>query len=211
MNLKKLFDLQRQLDERIEQEHPRQPGEDRLGKKVLALLVELGELANEWRGFKFWSNDQEARIQVKIPCRNCGGHGEGYFAGYKWTGQKEKCIVCNGTGIMGVKNPLLEEFVDGLHFTLSIGLDILDDLEIYSEPIAYDDIIEQFNRTFEAVSYFYTVVTREHETQELVDEYKSILSLMFGLGGKLGFTWQQIEEVYIQKNLENFKRQEEGY
>jgi len=211
MNLKKLFDLQRQLDERIEQEHPRHPREDRLEKKILALMVEIGELANEWRGFKFWSNNQEPRTEVKIPCLSCGGYGEGYFVGHTWTGKKEKCIHCNGTGIEKLKNPLLEEHVDCLHFVLSIGLDILDDLEIYPEPIAYDDIIEQFNRTFEAVSYFYTVVKREHETQELVDEYKSILSLMFGLGGKLGFTWQQIEEVYIQKNQENFKRQEEGY
>jgi len=55
MNLKKLFELQRQLDERIEQEHPRHPGEDRLEKKILALAVEVGELANETRCFKFWS------------------------------------------------------------------------------------------------------------------------------------------------------------
>ena len=56
MNIKKLFELQKQLDLRIEKEHPRQEGEDRLGKKILALLVEIGELANETRCFKFWSN-----------------------------------------------------------------------------------------------------------------------------------------------------------
>ncbi|MGG3951379.1 dUTP diphosphatase, partial [Geobacillus thermodenitrificans] len=48
MNLQKLFEMQRQLDEYIEREHPRQEGEDRLSKKILALMVELGELANEW-------------------------------------------------------------------------------------------------------------------------------------------------------------------
>ncbi|OQP13166.1 dUTP diphosphatase [Geobacillus thermoleovorans] len=56
MNLQKLFELQRQLDEHIEQQHPQQEGEDRLAKKILALLVEIGELANETRCFKFWSN-----------------------------------------------------------------------------------------------------------------------------------------------------------
>ena len=56
MNLQKLFELQRKLDEHIEQQHQRQEGEDRLGKKILALLVEIGELANETRCFKFWSN-----------------------------------------------------------------------------------------------------------------------------------------------------------
>jgi dimeric dUTPase (all-alpha-NTP-PPase superfamily) len=57
MNLQRLFELQRQLDAHIEKEHPRQEGEDRLVKKILALQVELGELANELpEVFKFWSN-----------------------------------------------------------------------------------------------------------------------------------------------------------
>lgn len=57
MNLAKLFKMQKELDARIEQEHPREPGDDRLAKKILALLVELGELANELpEVFKFWSN-----------------------------------------------------------------------------------------------------------------------------------------------------------
>jgi dimeric dUTPase (all-alpha-NTP-PPase superfamily) len=62
MDLSKLFQLQRQLDERIEREHPRQEGEDRLAKKILALQVELGELANELpEVFKFWSNKKNNR------------------------------------------------------------------------------------------------------------------------------------------------------
>lgn len=57
MNLKHLFELQAKLDERIYKEHPVQEGEDRLAKKILALKVELGELANELpEVFKFWSN-----------------------------------------------------------------------------------------------------------------------------------------------------------
>ncbi|UYL93797.1 dUTP diphosphatase [Geobacillus phage vB_GthS_NIIg9.7] len=56
MNLQKLFEMQRRLDEHIEKKHPRQEGEDRLAKKILALLVEIGELSNETRCFKYWSN-----------------------------------------------------------------------------------------------------------------------------------------------------------
>lgn len=33
MNIKKLFEMQRQLDEHIEKEHPRQEGEDRSGQE----------------------------------------------------------------------------------------------------------------------------------------------------------------------------------
>ena len=63
MNLEKLFEAQRVLDERIEQEHPRTENENRVPQKILALQVELGEMANEWRGFKFWSANQEPRTQ----------------------------------------------------------------------------------------------------------------------------------------------------
>ena len=56
MDLSKLFDMQRELDERIEKQHPRQPDDRRIYSKLLALLVEIGELANETRCFKFWSN-----------------------------------------------------------------------------------------------------------------------------------------------------------
>jgi dimeric dUTPase (all-alpha-NTP-PPase superfamily) len=58
MNLEKLFELQKVLMERIEQEHPTKIGEDRFNKKILALLVEVGECANAWRGFKYWSKMQ---------------------------------------------------------------------------------------------------------------------------------------------------------
>lgn len=55
MNLEKLFAMQKELDEYIARLHPPEPGERRIYSKVLALLVEIGELANETRCFKFWS------------------------------------------------------------------------------------------------------------------------------------------------------------
>ncbi|GAA0415215.1 hypothetical protein GCM10008934_02680 [Virgibacillus salarius] len=47
MNLDKLFPIQKELDTRIEREKGLE-GQDLLDKKILALQVELGELANEW-------------------------------------------------------------------------------------------------------------------------------------------------------------------
>ena len=218
MNLSKLFEMQRKLDERIIEEKGLQ-GQNLLDKKILALQVELGELANEWRGFKFWSNDQEARIQVKIPCRNCGGHGEGYFAGYKWTGQKEKCIVCNGTGIIGVKNPLLEEYVDGLHFLLSIGLEIGCDqnLTIGNVP-KRNSLIDMFMDVFKQVAVFDSCLSDLKHLHKDIKNYNAhrvhysiLLDLYLELGQMLGFTWDEIEQAYIEKNAENHRRQEVGY
>lgn len=62
MNIEKLRMMQAGLDQHIETKHGLQ-SENVVDRKILALLVELGELANETRCFKFWSlkgpSDQE--------------------------------------------------------------------------------------------------------------------------------------------------------
>jgi dimeric dUTPase (all-alpha-NTP-PPase superfamily) len=59
--------------------------------------VELGECANEWRGFKFWSVNQIPHTSaVRVPTMM----------------EEDKEYY----------NPLLEEYVDGLHFVLELGL-----------------------------------------------------------------------------------------
>jgi len=200
MNIQKLFEMQKQLDLRIEQQHPRQPGEDRLAKKILALQVELGELANCWRGFKFWSNDQEPRIKdyKQIKCKWCNGSGD------DGTGV---CPDCKSSGdVYKEYNPLLEEYVDCLHFILSIGLE-LNIPVIYGTETKWDeltsdetDITQQFLLVFENVN-------------ELVHsiDWINLFEEFYILGEMLGFTWDQIEEAYMKKNAENHRRQDSNY
>lgn len=79
MNLQKLFEMQAELDERIIQQHPELRGQNNLDWKLLALQVELGECANEWRGFKKWSNNQQPFTTVSCSaCRGAGGHYNTY-------------------------------------------------------------------------------------------------------------------------------------
>jgi dimeric dUTPase (all-alpha-NTP-PPase superfamily) len=57
LDLQKLLDMQKELDKTILdnaeiEEYP-------LDNIKLALLVELGELANEWKGFKHWKKHKE--------------------------------------------------------------------------------------------------------------------------------------------------------
>src|SRR5690606_20915222 len=119
MNLAKLFETQRLLDEHILDEHPELKGQNNIDWKILALQVELGECANEWRGFKKWSNNQEPTTQFVHVCADCNGNGVDGIEGYTYP-----CMTCGGTGIDRVSNPLIEEYVDCLHFILSIGLEM---------------------------------------------------------------------------------------
>lgn len=185
MNLTKLFETQAALDEHIMQGHPELRGQNNIDWKLLALQVELGECANEWRGFKKWSKDQEPRTKAESICG---------------------CIMCEHHSIPNKKNPLLEEYVDCLHFILSIGLEhefeeLVDGLAI--EPLHFGDVTQQF-----------TVLMRTD--WEMYEDghggyYHEGLELFVGLGEMLGFTWEQVEESYYEKNKINHLRQENGY
>lgn len=184
MNLTALFETQKLLDAEIGSKHPRMPDEDRLEKRVLALLVELGECANEWRGFKFWSMDQEPRtIDKRIA--------------YDDTPENTQHAKFVRT------NPLLEEYVDCLHFALSIGLQLNIPLELDWGPYRKETITEQFIDLIQADwSTYYANVYHG---------YCRNMELLIGLGEMLGFTWEQIETAYMDKNKTNWSRQANGY
>ncbi|WBX81311.1 dUTP diphosphatase [Virgibacillus salarius] len=186
MNLNKLFPIQKELDTRIEREKGLE-GQNLLDKKILALQVELGELANEWRGFKFWSKDQEPNTEEAIKT---------YYA------------LREGK----TRNPLLEEYVDCLHFILSIGLD--KNLEGVNVPLSdrlQVDITTHFNEVFFWVSNFRDVVLDNGEFGDLDYIYRILFMQFIRLGEMLGFTIEQIEQAYLDKNKVNHERQANGY
>ena len=211
MNLVKLFDMQRQLDERIEQEHPRQVGEDRLAKKILALMVELGELANCWRGFKYWSHDQEPRI-IEY-CSSCGGRGViEYFDPFDEQGyMQDPCEDCEGNGTTG-RMPLLEEFADCLHFILSIGLELgMPHQLLLGNAQENETLDDDFIALYGEVHTLYLAYKCQLNKKVVRGYYESVFEHFLTLGERLGYTWEQIEEAYMKKNAENHSRQERGY
>ncbi|MGE7750721.1 dUTP diphosphatase [Lysinibacillus fusiformis] len=211
MNLTKLFETQAALDEHIMQEHPELQGQNNLDWKLLALQVELGECANEWRGFKKWSKDQEPRTKVKVECWICNGTGDENYEfvqeDAEGTGNHEyiKCEDCDGTGYNGYKNPLLEEYVDCLHFVLSIGLEAKVNVTLEL------DIIKETNiKTLELFGIMFEDINKLGETT-WVDTWSELFETFYLLGKSLGFTWEQVEESYYEKNKINHLRQENGY
>jgi dimeric dUTPase (all-alpha-NTP-PPase superfamily) len=188
LNIAKLFEMQRVLDDHILDQHPELKGQNNLDWKVLALLVELGECANEWRGFKKWSKDQEPRTEKH--CEKCNGDGWYHddFLGN---------VTCKNH-----KNPLLEEYVDCLHFILSIGLEMeIEKIKVLS--LKKETLTVQFIHLFNAA----TILKINYSESA----YLMFLSAFIGLGELLGFTWEQVEEAYFAKNEINHQRQVSGY
>lgn len=184
MNLTELFEVQRKLDAEIERKHPTAPGEDRMAKRILALQVELGELANEWRGFKFWSTDQEPRYEKT---HSNGVNGEWW-----------------------VTYPLLEEYVDCLHFILSIGNGIEAKSNDYTYPFVTDNTVEyQFLTLIQTVSNLNHLI--RFGTKQPFDTFHIALMQFINLGKMLNFTEKMIVDAYMQKNETNWERQANGY
>jgi dimeric dUTPase (all-alpha-NTP-PPase superfamily) len=209
MNLKPLFDMQHILDQRIMDKHPELKGQDNIEWKVLALQVELGECANEWRGFKKWSNDQEPRTFKREKCPYCAEQGISVYSPPRF--EQHWCETCAGYTVID-KNPLLEEYVDCLHFVLSIGLELAEEWVVEENYEVYrcvkdawnvENTIEQFLVVNKELAYFsidYDVI-----------HYVELVSQFLGLGEMLGFTWEQTEQAYFKKNEVNHKRQDSGY
>ena len=185
--------MQKVLDDRIVAEKGLQ-GVDLLDKKILALLTELGELSNEYRGFKFWSEEQEPRT----------------------TSMKLVSYEVNGELINKAEpyNPLLEEYVDCLHFILSIGNDrplnvggfeLLDkqvishNINVYTE----NSITKQFNCIFKNIT--------DYKNDYEQESYEGLILRFISLGEMLGFTTDQIEQAYFEKNKINHERQDTNY
>ncbi|WP_374706028.1 dUTP diphosphatase, partial [Paenibacillus antibioticophila] len=101
LTLEQMYEMQKALDARIIKDKGLE-GTDLLTNTVLALQVEIGELANEWRGFKHWSNDREPRTAVHSLVKLSELDDQ----------------QADGTWL---HNALLEEYVDCLHFFLSIA------------------------------------------------------------------------------------------
>ncbi len=210
MNLQPLFETQAILDERIKDKHNLHD-KDLLDKKILALQVELGELANEWRGFKFWSEDQEPNEY--IDCDVCADQPGQYevFIGDEVVGFP--CPKCEGHAEVYVGDRLLEEYVDCLHFILSIGNDLnfkeYLTIKNFPTPKEHEHI---YLMTFEAASnLYYSIHSFKRYEGQIELRYRALFECLIALGLMMGFTWEQIEQAYFAKNKVNHERQEQGY
>lgn len=159
--LDSLLPLQKELDLDIQKRHDVTYESTHL-RRLLALLVELGELANETRCFKFWS--------------------------YKGMSEKEK---------------VLDEYADGLHFLLSLGvsLGVEGYTHVFKEP--EEDLTKGFLVTYQKV----LDLVASFEPKRYAMAFSSYLNLL----PLLGFSIEEAVEAYEKKLAVNHQRQEERY
>lgn len=169
--------MQSELDAHIIDKKNITLSEERLLENtILALSVELGELANEVRSFKHWSS--------KGPSDT-------------WK--------------------ILGEYVDAMHFLFSLTNQFL------GAPIRslYCDLTPSKTEDWHAVNLMFlslqSTITEFWLANALSDWSRThpllveLWEMMWTLGEMLGFSTEQVWQGYIQKYLENFRRQANGY
>lgn len=105
-------------------------------------------------------------------------------------GMEEKAIV-------------LDEFADGLHFLLSLGLDqgyVIDSIEVEDNDL---NLTDNLLVTYELVSKFYKSQTLDN----YVKMFMSYLRCLY----KINMSWEEAKNAYYIKLKENHVRQETNY
>lgn len=161
INLEKLYFYQKQLDDEIAIKH-NVSYETTFEKRLLSLLVEIGELANETRCFKYWSNK----------------------------GPSPKEIV-------------MDEYADGLHFFLSLGIPLKTDKYIYEINSNNVSLVEQFHK-------LYALITSLKDNYCLKD-YQIAFQYYLNLAVSLSMSEEDIISSYMKKLQVNHHRQETNY
>lgn len=182
---------------------------------IFAALCEVGEMANEWGHFKIWKSSRNENREA--PCPKC--HGFGILG-------TENCPYCEN----GKVNPLREEYVDVLHFVVSIALGLelepekVMDIEFHptSKEESYEWFLTLYELLIKAKQHLDIVMERTIQ-QPLLDEEVEILNqqgqqialelltTFFYLGYSLGFADEEIEAAYFAKHQINHIRQQENY
>ena len=161
MELTELFKKQAELDATIAENHHVSYASTR-ERRIMALIVEIGELANATRCFKYWSNKPSEPKEI-----------------------------------------VLDEYADGLHFFLSLGVDIKTSKTSYSRTKHMEDLTAQFHEIYHRIDIFH----KNQDDKSYIKAFQSFLNLL----PLLGYRWKDLERAYYKKLGVNYVRQETNY
>lgn len=174
MDISKLYEIQKKTDARIIKEKNLE-GQDLLPNTVLALQVEIAELANEWRGFKHWSSDREPR------------------------------------------QGMLMEYADALHMFLSLA-NLLglpeDDLYTHEDDLEGETcaLFLELNHVVGKVAGNYFLAEKNLTDASIQAHFRMGFYLFANLGlQRLGLEWDGVCKAFIEKDVVNHQRQDNGY
>ena len=98
---------------------------------------------------------------------------------------------------------VLDEYVDGLHFFLSLGIDIKASKITYHYTKHSDDLTSQILEVYRLPS----IISKKQEEKRYIKSYQAIINIV----PILKVRWTTIEKAYYKKLGENYHRQDTNY
>ena len=98
---------------------------------------------------------------------------------------------------------VLDEYVDGLHFFLSLGIEVKTDKFQYGRTKHMDNLTDQILLTYKLVSKFYE--------KNDVKSYQKAFQAFLNIIPLLNVRFSTIMKAYNKKLAENYHRQETNY
>ena len=161
IDLEELYNLQASLDAEIANNH-HVTYESTFERRLLALIVEIGELANETRCFKYWSNKGPSAKEV-----------------------------------------VMDEFADGIHFLLSLGIPLHAKKYKYEIKKSNLDLTRQIHEVYKA-----SIALLDHYD---LAHYEDAFQKYLNLSVSIGMSEDEIISSYKAKLKVNHVRQETNY
>jgi dimeric dUTPase (all-alpha-NTP-PPase superfamily) len=147
-----IYEMQKELDEATFKKFNLNDKESVKNKKVLGFIVEVAELANATKSFKYWSRS-----------------------------------------LPKTRDEILDEYSDGLHYILSLCLDL---------NISMTEEFEKVKPIEDLSNLFLDLIKLGVNLKETFnnEKVKEVLSYYIYLGERLGFQMGDILAAYIQKS-----------
>lgn len=197
MNFKKLQAMQAKLDEAILKEKAQMTAEERFNKTLVALSVEIAEVANTVEHFKFWKDNKgkvdSKRFEKIMPPK----YMEKVIEVVYWENKKSETITFE----QAHRLTLIEECSDALHFILSLANQLGWDLMTgHNSTRNLDKRYLLLQKSIDEIDFQRSGC----EVQTFMDDFMGYILL-------LGITPQELEQAYYDKNKVNYERLENGY
>ena len=202
MNFKKLQATQAKLDEAILADKAPMTAEERFNKTLVALSVEIAEVANCAEHFKFWK-DNKGKIDFDRFDVDWDYEGTPIIGYYDY----KKGAAYQISYEQAHRLTLIEECSDALHFILSLANQIGYEID--------ENLIKSFRYPRHPLDTLY--VALQNKIINLATGYdklgslKSLLSFYTSYAAELGIEPQELEQAYYDKNKINYERLENGY
>ena len=202
MNFKKLQAMQAKLDEAILADKAPMTDEERFNKTLVALSVEVAEVANTVEHFKFWK-DNKGKIESGKFAADWDYEGTQIIGYYDY----KKGATHQISYEQAHRLTLIEECSDALHFILSLANQVDYKIIGIGKHFEIASDVDSLEKNFLFMNHVIGLAVFKHFRSDL----EMIIDVFFIYINQLGISEQELEQAYYDKNKINYERLENGY